>query len=64
MGAVLLVCGGLAVAGVLVLLVGVVIVGVRRPRYDIDAATAAHKERKAAGESPDILEPEPEEAVS
>lgn len=60
----LLVAGSLVIAGGIVLVVGVAVARIRKVGYDIDSAIAAHKERKAAGASPDILEPEPEEALS
>jgi hypothetical protein len=47
----------------LALLVGVVVVGIREPRYDIDTATADHQARKAAGEVETVMAGEPEEAL-
>jgi hypothetical protein len=60
--AVLLAAGCLVIAGGLVLLGGVVAANVRKSSYDVDAAIAAHTERRKTDASLTVLEQE--EAVS
>lgn len=61
----------LLTAGVIVILAGLGLVGgvvavrIRQPRYDVPAAMAAHRARKAAGAEPSVYEAaDAEEVVS